>query len=280
MSPSRSRASDAQRSAVQQALDNAFAAGQLDHFEHFERIRTATNATYIDELRPLVADLRGGHDDLGLGEERDDDDDNATTGPPRNGRRGVGRGIGIAAVVAALAIIGGVVAASVSDGPADSPGADRGSAGTEELGPGPLHTLDGMTRMLAAAEAEFSGQDIDTLGIHGDSASLMLEDPTEPGKRLIYVFRGQWQESNFDSHPAPNTFRLSDIDPGVVMAAIEAAPSELGMDDDARTSHVSVYPDALGQPEFVVNVSEGPGEPLGHVTVGVDGQIREIREPR
>lgn len=278
MSPSRSRASDAQRTAVLQALDAAFAEGRLDHFEHFERTRTATRAKYVDDLRPLVADLRGGDDDLGLGAGREDDDDNATTGSPRTGRRGAR--IGIAVAVAVLAVFGGVVAASVSDGPAGSPGTDKGSAVTGEVGPGPLHTLDGMTQMLAAAEAEFGGQDIDTLGIHGDRASLMLEDPTEPGKRLIYVFRGQWQESNFDSHPAANTFRLSDIDPGVVVAAIDAAPAELGMDDDARTSHVSVYPDALGQPEFVVNISEGPGDPLGQVTVGVDGQVREIREPR
>ena len=64
------------------------------------------------------------------------------------------------------------------------------------------------------------------------------------------------------------------------MGAIDAAPGELDMDDDASTSHVSVYPDALGEPEFVVNVSEGPSEPLGSVTVGGDGQIREVSEPR
>ena len=76
MAKHRNRASDAQRTAVQQALDEAFAEGRLDHFEHFERIRTATKAKYIDELRPLVADLRGGEDDLGLD---GDDDDNAPT---------------------------------------------------------------------------------------------------------------------------------------------------------------------------------------------------------
>ncbi|RBA39782.1 hypothetical protein DQ226_02515 [Dietzia maris] len=281
MAKHRNRASDAQRTAVQQALDEAFAAGRLDHFEHFERLRTATKAKYIDELRPLVADLRGGDDDLGLD---GDDDDNAHTGSAHTGwdaRRREdlshakrGWTIGIAVAVAVLAIAGGAIAANVADGPSTSASTEHASA------PGPLHTLDGMTQMLAAAEAEFGDQDIDTIGIHGDSASLMLEDPTEPGKRLIYLFRGQWQQSNFDSHPASNTFRLADIDPGVVMAAIDAAPGELDMDDDARTSHVSVYPDALGQPEYVVNVSEGPGKPLGNVTVGVDGQVREVQQPR
>ena len=278
MAKHRNRASDAQRTAVLQALDDAFSAGRLDHFEHFERVRTATRAKYIDELRPLIADLRGAEDDLGLGR---DDRDAPDAGPhtDRPGRKpGRNRSTAIALGIVALAVVGGALAAIMTNGPGT--GTSSSSSGSDPAPPGPLQTLDGMTRVLTAARAEFGGQDIDTLGIHGDSASLMLEDPTEPGKRLIYVFRGQWQESNFDSHPASNTFRLTDIDPGVVMAAIEAAPSELGMDDDARTSHVSVYPDALGQPEFVVNVSEGPGEPLGHVTVGVDGQVKEVREPR
>ena len=62
----RPRASDAQRTAVGTFLDDAFAAGKLDRFEHFERIRTATRAKFVDELQPLVGDLRGGDSDLGL----------------------------------------------------------------------------------------------------------------------------------------------------------------------------------------------------------------------
>lgn len=282
MAKHRNRASDAQRTAVQQALDEAFAAGRLDHFEHFERIRTATKAKYIDELRPLVADLRGGDDDLGLGGDDDDNahTDSAYTGWDARRREDLshakrGWTIGIAVAVAVLAIAGGAIAASVSDGPSTSASTEHASA------PGPLHTAEGIERVISSAKSEFAGLDLDTFSIHGTSAGAMYEDPAEPGKRLSYQFRGgEWTQSGFHSRTESTTFRIADIDPGVVMAAIDAAPGELDMDDDARTSHVSVYADALGQPEYVVNVSEGPGNPLGKVTVGVDGQVREVQQPR
>src|SRR5699024_12797885 len=64
----RARASDDQRTAILHALDAAFTDGRLSSFEHFERTRTATRARFIDELRPLVADLQGTDAD----QERDD----------------------------------------------------------------------------------------------------------------------------------------------------------------------------------------------------------------
>ena len=276
MSSSRSRASDAQRSAVQQALDNAFAAGQLEHFEHFERIRTATNATYIDELRPLVADLRGGHDDLGLGRD-DHENDDASTGSASTGRDARRhrdrspvtrrRAVGIGIVVATLAIIGGVVAASVSDGPSGS-----GST-TEVAGPGPLHTAEGIGQVITSAQAQFAGLDLDHFSIHGSSAGAMYEDPTEPGTRLSYQFRGgEWTQVGFHSRTESTTFRAADLDPGVIDQTIAAAPDELGM-SGARLSHISVFADPLGEPEYAVTLING--DDLGTATFGPDGQLRK-----
>lgn len=278
MSSSRSRASDAQRSAVQQALDNAFAAGQLDHFEHFERIRTATNATYIDELRPLVADLRGGRDDLGLGrDDHENDDDDASTGsasPGRDARRHRDRSpatrrraVGIGIMVAALAIIGGVVAASVSDGPSGS------DSTTEVAGPGPLHTAEGIEQVITSAQAQFAGLDLDHFSIHGSSAGAMYADPAAPGTRLSYQFRGgEWTQSGFHSRTESTTFRAADLDPGVIDQAIAAAPDELDM-PGARLSHISVFADPLGEPEYAVSLIDG--DDLGTATFGPDGQLRK-----
>lgn len=279
MAKHRHRASDAQRSAVQQALDEAFAAGRLDHFEHFERIRTATRAKFIDELRPLVADLRGGDDDLGLG---GDDDDEASTGPASAGSAYTGwdarrhkdlshakRGwtIGIAVAVAVLAIAGGVVAASVSDGPSDS-----GST-TEEAGPAPLHTTEGMERVVASAQTQFAGLDLDHFSIHGTSAGAMYEDPAEPGTRLSYQFRGgEWTQVGFHSRTESATFRAADLDPAVLDQTIAAAPDELGM-SGARLSHISVFADPLGEPEYAVTLTDG-GD-MGTATFGPDGQLRK-----
>lgn len=57
--PAPLRATDADRAAVLDALDTAHDSGQLDRVEHYERVRAATAARHLDDLRPLVADLQG-----------------------------------------------------------------------------------------------------------------------------------------------------------------------------------------------------------------------------
>lgn len=276
----RPRASDAQRTAVLQALDAAFTDGRLSSFEHFERARTATRATYIDELRPLVADLRGTDADLGLGaDSHENDDDNASTDTAATGRDARHHGerprtnrgwaIGISIAVAALAVVGGMVAASVSDGPS------RSGSTTEEAGPAPLHTTEGIKEVVTSAQSEFAGLDLDTFSIHGTSAGVMYEDPTEPGKRLSYQFRGgEWTQSGFHSRTESTTFRAADLDPAVIEQVVAAAPDELDM-SGARLSHISVFADPLGEPEYAVSLTDG-GD-LGTATFGADGQLRKTR---
>lgn len=277
MAKHRHRASDTQRTAVLQALDEAFAAGRLDHFEHFERTRTATKAKFIDELRPLVADLRGGDDDLGLGSDNDTSNHTASTNSAYTGwdaRRHKdlshakrGWAIGVAVAVAALAIVGGVVAASVSDSPSSSTTTEQTS------GPGPLHTADGMQRVITSAKTEFAGLDLDHFSIHGTSAGAMYEDPAEPGTRLSYQFRGgEWTQVGFHSRTESATFRAADLDPAVIEQTVAAAPGELDM-SGARLSHVSVFADPLGEPEYAVALVDG--DDLGTATFGPDGQLRK-----
>lgn len=281
MAKHRVRASDAQRTAVLQALDEAFGAGRLDHFEHFERTRTATRAKYIDELRPLVEDLRGGNDDLGLG--RDDtlghDNTTASTRDPRAGadaprsdrvtsKRGMMIGVGVAFV--ALAAIG-VIAASSADGPGSS---------TEAVNPGPLHTQDGVSRLLEETRSEFGGEGVDSMIIYGKYASLSEEDPADPDKRVTYHFDGGWEERRIDPIAADSTLHVERIDAADVMAAITAAPDILELDrDESVTSHVTIDADPLGDPEFRVSASEGEYGDLGTVTFGPGGEVREITMP-
>lgn len=263
---SRPRASDAQRTAVLHALDDAFAAGRLDHLEHFERTRTATRAKFIDELRPLVADLRGGDDDLGLGSDEPDPDHEQPHGRTRsNGRMGTV----FAAGIVVLAVVGGAVAAAVSSGGSSEPSP-----------PGPLHTQEGVTRLLAETKSGFAGQEIDSLLIWGEYASLMQEDPINPERRLTYSFRGQWEENRTDSISADSTLRVDAIDPTDFMAAINGTPEALDIDpDEAVTSHVQVSADTLGDPEYRVSASEGEDGDLGTATFGSAGELREVQEP-
>ncbi|MFM9035953.1 MAG: DUF1707 domain-containing protein, partial [Mycobacterium sp.] len=52
------RAKDSDRSDTCQILDTALAEGQLSMVEHAQRVKTATGASTLGELRSLVDDLQ------------------------------------------------------------------------------------------------------------------------------------------------------------------------------------------------------------------------------
>lgn len=285
MAKHRNRASDAQRAAVQQALDKAFAAGRLDHFEHFERTRTATKAKYVDELRPLVGDLREGHDDLGLG--------SADAGPTAGNRGGAqqpggpGHGAGgrnssrrkglIIGIVVAFLVVGGL-------GIIGATSSDSGSKGmtVEDLTPGLLHTVDGVTRLIADTQddPQFSSRGIDSILIYGKYATLSQQDPATPHKRVTYEYRGGWEERRIDPIDAKDTLDVSTIDPSSVMTAINATAEALDLDPDTMViSHVQISADALGDPEVRVSASKGKYGDLGTATFGADGELRKVELP-
>lgn len=287
MAKHRNRASDAQRAAVHQALDKAFAAGRLDHFEHFERTRTATKSKYVDELRPLVEDIRESHDDLGLGNSGPAAGNRGGTqqsgGPGHGAGHGAGgkknagrKGMIIGMVVAFLAMGGlGIIAATSSD---------SGSKGmsVEDQTPGLLHTEDGVTRLIADTQADptFSNRGIDSILIYGKYATLSQQDRATPHKRVTYEYRGGWEERRIDPIDAKDTLDVSTIEPSSVMTAINATSEALDLDPDTMViSHVQISADALGDPEVRVSASKGKYGDLGTATFGADGQLRKVELP-
>ncbi len=274
----RLRATDAQRDSVWKALDAAMTDGQLDRFEHLERTRAVHRTTYVDELRPLVADLQGVTTDLPDESGRPARAGDAAGLEKHGGEKPAGdtrrrQWPVVAGVAAALVVVGVAVVASP---PGDTPGPDLPSI-SAPAEPGPLHTDEGLERMLASAREEFGDVPIDVLTVHGDRATLMYEDPTEPGKRLSHQFSGgEWQEPSFHSRTESATFRLDGIDATTVMDALESAPAELGR-EGAPVSHVSVFADVLGEPEFTVAVHAG--ERLGTVRYDHDGDVLRVDAP-
>lgn len=283
MAKHRNRASDAQRAAVQQALDTAFAAGRLDHFEHFERMRTATKAKYVDELRPLVEDLRESDDDLGLGSAGPDAGNRGSAqqpGGPGHGTRGRTRsgrkGLIVGLAVAVLLLGGGAIIAATTS--------DSSSVGmsTEDLTPGLLHTEDGVNRLIADTQADpqFASRGIDSILVYGKYATLSQQDPATPHKRVTYEYRGGWEERRIDPIDAKDTLAVSTIDPSSVMTAINATAEALDLDPDTMViSHVQISADALGDPEVRVSASKGKYGDLGTATFGADGRLRQVQQP-
>lgn len=285
MAKHRNRASDAQRATVQQALDTAFAAGRLDHFEHFERMRTATKAKYVDELRPLVEDLRESDDDLGLGSA----DSDPAAGKRRGARQPGGAATGargktrsarmgmIIGMVVAFVVAGGVavIAATTSDSSSEG-------MSTEDLTPGLLHTEDGVNRLIADTQADpqFASRGIDSILIYGKYATLSQQDPATPHKRVTYEYRGGWEERRIDPIDAKDTLDVSTIMPSTVIAALNATSDVLDLDSETMViSHVQISADALGDPEVRVSASKGKYGDLGTATFGADGRLRQVQEP-
>lgn len=87
------RAKDSDRTDTCQILDTALAEGQLSMAEHEQRVKAATNAATLGDLRSLVGDLQTANAPVQLPDLR----------PPRLGSR---PGWGIRAVAGVLVLLG------------------------------------------------------------------------------------------------------------------------------------------------------------------------------
>lgn len=272
----RLRASDAQRAAVWEFFNVALADGRLNHFEHFERTRVASRAEYIDELRTLTEDLRGGDAELGL----DVDQHQTGAGTPVPANESTLRDRDTARPDVRAGLIGTAVALALALGSVSVMNSDESSQGAATSvytvsGPGPLHTEQGLERVVASAQADPAVSTLAVLFIGSQSASLMHENPTDPGTWLNYAFyNDEWDWEQATSQPRTalrSGFSIADLDPALIATVIEAAPGELDM-PDAPLNSVLVLSDALGAPEYTVSM--GDEGRYRAAIFGPDGQLR------
>lgn len=277
------RATDANRTAVSAALDSALDSGQLDRFEHLERVRTATRATYVSELRPLLADLQGVPVDLpggsrsggrkkasaALSSSSSQDDSDPDGRSKRVTRLLVAIPVVTFGLVAAIALAG-----SGDDAPADSPTVAieqvDDAAGPVVLdNPGPL-TLDGLQRIFSTA-ATASGSEVATrITAHPEHASMTWTDPEHPSRELDKSYRGGWSETTDGPSSDGPSFRLSDLDAEMIAPIIAGAPQTLGVPDGAP-SHIIIEADDAGMPQYSVYASDEFHQ-SGYLTVNHVGE--------
>lgn len=240
------RATDANRAAVSTALDSALDSGQLDRFEHLERVRTATRATYVSELRPLLADLQGAPGS---------DPDGRSKRVPR---------LLVAIPVVTLGLVAAITLASNGDdAPAEPPtvaieqvddGAGNSAGAVVLDNPGPL-TLDGLQRIFSTA-ATASGSEIATrITAHPEHASMTWTDPEHPSRELDKSYRGGWSETTDGPSSDEPSFRLSDLDAEMIVPIIAGAPQTLGVPDGAP-SHIIIEAGDTGMPQYSVYASD------------------------
>ncbi len=266
------RATDTDRTAVITALDSALASGQLDQFEHYERVRVATHARRVSELRPLLADLQGVdvrfHGDRGPGRRRpassssspSSTDPSSGTRPRITTRHPWG-------FLALFALVGVAIFASLlvvsqrlddqwTGSLAGDTGAavDRGAGDARVLdNPGPL-TLAGLQRVFSTA-AGASGSEVATRIIaHPQHASMTWTDPEHPSRELAKSYRGGWSETTDGPSSGDPSFRLADLDAEMIAPIIAGAPETLGV-PDGRPTHVIIDADDAGMPLYSVYAS-------------------------
>lgn len=266
------RATDANRADVSSALDAALDSGQLDRFEHLERVRAAARARWVRELRPLLADLQGVEVELPGDRKRKTGGARASSSPSDatptdQGRRSrlVTRAL-IAVPVVALGLVA-VVALTGNEGPSpadtspaaveqvdDGAGGAYGAAEALVLGnPSPL-TLNGLQRVFSTAPGA-SGSEIATrITAHPEHAGMEWVDPEHPSRTFRSTYRGGWSEPDDRPTTGDGSFRFADLDAEMIAAIIAGAPATLGIPDGAP-SHIIVEPDSSGMPVYSVYAS-------------------------
>lgn len=290
------RATDDDRTAVITALDSALASGQLDQFEHYERVRVATSARNVDDLRPLFADLQGVrvrlHGDRGPTRE-EPTSSSPTAAPTRHPW-----GCLAVFLVAAMLIAGVFLAISASDDP--DPGAqdvtigDR--AGRAEQGaehgaeegadqgesrvldnPAPLSAA-GLERIFTTA-GQASGSELATsLVVHPEHAVLAWTDPEHPSRTLRQLYRGGWSGWADSPSTREESFRLADLDAALIAPVIAGAPESLGIGGEAG-AFLNVTADDAGRPSYTVHVSNEVHQ-SGFLEVDHAGEAVRVVPPR
>lgn len=276
-------------------LDEAHSEGQLSMVEHQQRITAAMAATTLGDLDKLVADLQL-----------------RTTYrpvPPAGAGSTRTRVLIAAAVVAGLGITGWLLTRGDEPGgpatPADHPMVESPTAESPVTGapsvataappddiaptvltvPRYLDTVAGMTGVLDEIAKRFGSTMGFELALTPERAHLSLPDPADERRRLLYTFRGGWDQPQV--RPRSDSDQLTDLaafDVPAAVAAWRAAPQTLGIaaDDVADTyfdvDHVAAADGGDGALEVLIRVSARSG-PNGYIFLDPAGNVLRIEKP-
>lgn len=231
----RTRAKDSDRDATCRILDDALGDGQLSGEEHRRRVEAAVTATTLGELEPLVADLQLVR----------------TVEPPASrGARSRGPILAAAGVVAVVIVaLGWGLAKDDTPAPAGKPSAAvpvpeehvvldtaAPTAAPDTVPPAVLKpvrdllTAEGLAAVIDAIRARFGDTMGYELAISTDRATLARPDPADDRAKMLYPFRGGWDDPSQRSRS--DTDDLTDLaafDIPATAAAVAAAPATLNI---------------------------------------------------
>lgn len=286
----RTRAKDSDRDATCRILDNALAEGQLSGDEHRRRVTAAVTATTLGELEPLIADLQV--------------PDDARPAPVRRRRRRdlivAGAGVAAAVVIIAVAFSGGPDASAPSGSPSSHPSSvapvpeSHVELSTVAPDSAPdtvppavikpardLLTADGLTAVVDSIRGRFGDTMGYELAITTDQAFLARPDPTDDHKKMVYPYRGGWDDpSERDRSDTDDLTDLAAFDIPATAAAVAAAPATLNIAPaDVASTYLDVdYIAEQGGLELLVKITTTAGS-TGYLYLDPAATLKRVENP-
>lgn len=273
------RAKDSDRTDTCQILDTALSEGQLSMTEHAQRVKAATSAATLGELRSLVGDLQTANAPVQL--------------PTLRSPRAVGpRGsLAIRLATMGVLVLLGIAIGWGLYGNSSSPLSFTTDPGAKSDGIAPvvltppkqLHSLGGLSGLFEQMRQRFG----DTMGyrlvVYPEYASLDRPDPADDRRTLNYYYRGGFDDPSTSAKGSGDTaVDLSAFDMKAVVGVLRGAPETLNIKaDEVKSSYLIVDPGrdptAPGTLSISIYVSSDFGG--GNITLGPDGSVKRINYP-
>ena len=273
------RAKDSDRTDTCQILDTALSEGQLSMTEHAQRVKAATSAATLGELRSLVGDLQTANAPVQL--------------PTLRSPRAVGpRGsLAIRLATMGVLVLLGIAIGWGLYGNSSSPLSFTTDPGAKSDGIAPvvltppkqLHSLGGLSGLFEQMRQRFG----DTMGyrlvVYPEYASLDRPDPADDRRTLNYYYRGGFDDPSTSAKGSGDTaVDLSAFDMKAIVGVLRGAPETLNIKaDEVKSSYLIVDPGrdptAPGTLSISIYVSSDFGG--GNITLGPDGSVKRINYP-
>jgi hypothetical protein len=270
------RAKDSDREDICKILDTALAEGQLSMTEHGERVRSATNAATLGDLRTLVDDLQINNSPVELPKLR--------TRASMPTQPGIGIKVAFAVVLVLLGMgIGWGLYGNTSSPLSTTPTYVADGIEGKVISQAPLQSLNGMNDLLQSMRKKFG----DTMGyrlvVYPDYASMDRADPSDARRQLSYSYRGGWDDPS--SSAKDDDDRLVDLaafNVREVIAVLRGAPETVGIaPDDIENTYVIVEPssDITAGPQALDVTIYISGEfGSGYVELNGDGSLKRVNK--
>ncbi|MCX2929323.1 DUF1707 domain-containing protein [Mycobacterium sp. CVI_P3] len=276
------RAKDSDRNDICQILDTALSEGQLSMAEHGQRVKSATNATTLGDLRALVSDLQTANAPVQLPTLKKP---RLTAASGANGSWGIRAAIGAVLILLGIGIGWGLYGNTPSPlNFTSDPGAKAdGVAPVVLTPPRQLQSLGGLTGLFEQMKKKFGDAEGYRLVIYPDYASLDRPDPTDDRRELSYTYRGGWGDPS--SSPASDGAKIVDLskfDAKAVVGVLRGAPETLNMKPaDVKSTYLIVEPsrDITAPDTVTISIYVSSDFGSGSVQLDPDGSVKQVNYP-